>query len=228
MRPNAELFKTPMDVLRMAHAQSKLYDIEVMTWFESMKTFVQLQEYGLLEPDCKVFINSIANQLLQPDMIRLFDLSFKPYLKEIVCEFTEEERYNLQLTQQKTQLMRHWGAMVAIDDYGCGYNGEAILLDVQPDIVKIDISIMRNIHQDPDRQGLVRNLVKYAHERNILVLGEGVECKEEMQACVELGIDLLQGFYVAVPTFDGVGPTDAVRAEIAQAYEAVQARTDNK
>ena len=228
LRPNAELFKTPLDVLRMAHAQSKLYDIEVMTWFESMKTFVQLQEYGLLEPGCKVFINSIANQLLQPDMIRLFDMSFKPHLKEIVCEFTEEERYNLQLTQQKTQLMRHWGAMVAIDDYGCGYNGEAILLDVQPDIVKIDINIMRNIHQDPDRQGLVRNLVKYAHERNILVLGEGVECKEEMQASVELGIDLLQGFYVAVPTFDGAGPTDAVRAEIAQAYETVQARTDKE
>ncbi|MEG0963333.1 MAG: diguanylate cyclase, partial [Lachnospiraceae bacterium] len=142
MRSQVELFQSPFDILRMAHSQSRLYDLEVMTWFEAMHSFSQLFELGKLESNCKIFINSIANQIMQPKMLELFRSTYQGYLNRLVCEFTEEEQDNGRITTQKVNTMRKWNAMVAIDDYGCGYNNEAVLLKVQPNIVKIDMNIV--------------------------------------------------------------------------------------
>ena len=219
MRSEVELFKSPADILKMAHSQSKLYDLEVMTWFEAMKTFVNLKEYGMLSNESKVFINSVSNQLMQPDMIRLFEKTYSPYLQYIVCELTEEDQRDSSITHDKTELFRNWNSMIAIDDYGCGYNSEAILLETSPDIVKIDISIVHGVDSDEDRRQLVKNLISYAKERNIMVLGEGVETKEEAEVLISLGVDLLQGFYLARPSYDGALPSEELLEEIRSIYK---------
>lgn len=213
MRSEMSSFQSPIDILRMAHAQSRLYDIEVLTWFESLRTFAQLTEYGMLKKGSRVFINSIANQLLREDMQKLLEESYASYLPYVVCEFTEEENSSVQLSGEKLSLMRKWNAQVALDDYGCGYNSETILLEIHPDIVKIDIGIVRGIDEDQNRQRLVKNLVLYAHERGMKILGEGVETQQEFETLIHLGIDLAQGYYIAKPSFEGTAPSDAVCRE---------------
>lgn len=218
MRSRMKSFQSPMDILRMAHAQSRLYDIEVMTWFESLKTFAQLTEYGILQKGSRVFINSIASQMLREDMQQLLEQSYADYLSYVVCEFTEEEQSSAHITKDKLALMHRWKAQIALDDYGCGYNSEATLLEIQPDIVKIDIAIVRGIDTDEDRQHLVENLVVYAHKRNMQVLGEGVETAQELETLIYLGIDLVQGYYIAKPSFEGIRPSDAVCQEAVSCY----------
>lgn len=222
MRSDMDSFQTPADILRMARAQSRLYDIEVMTWFEALRAFAQLTEYGFLEKEKKVFINSVASQLLKRDMQEMLELKYGDYLPYVVCEFTEEEQGNSQITGDKLELMHRWKAQIAVDDYGCGYNSETILLAINPDIVKIDMEIVRGIDRDENRQQLVKNLVLYAKNRNIQVLGEGVETFEELQTLIELGVTLVQGYYIARPSFEGVPPTDKVRQEAAELWRQAQ------
>ncbi len=202
MRSKLELFKSPMDILKIAHSQSKLYDIEVITWFEAMKAFVSRIEEGLCDRDSKVFINSIANQIMNQESLELFCNLYSEYLSNIVCEVTESEQENEYITREKVNLVRSWGGLVALDDYGCGYNSESALLRIAPNIVKIDMGIVRGIDRDDKRRRLVANLSLYTRERGILLLAEGVETKEEYETLVSLGVELLQGYYIAKPSYE--------------------------
>lgn len=219
MRSKLELFKSPMDVLRIAHSQSKLYEIEVITWFESMRAYAAKVEEGICDKKSKVFINSIANQIMSKEDIRLFCHTYKEYLPNIVCEVTEEEQENERITKEKVNLMGEWGALVAIDDYGCGYNSESTLLRISPNIVKIDMNIVRGIDKDDNRKRLVANLVLYAKERGIIVLGEGIETREELNTLAFLGVELLQGYYIAEPSYEAKAPVLEVYNNLENAGE---------
>ena len=87
----------------------------------------------------------------------------------------------------------------ALDDYGSGYSNEKSLLDLAPKYIKVDLSIIRDIDTDPDKQQIVENIVAYAHKRDMKIVAEGLETPEEIQKVLELEVDLLQGFYLARP-----------------------------
>ena len=63
----------------------------------------------------------------------------------------------------------------------------------------MDISIIRNIDADPDKQQIVSNIAAYAHERGMSIVAEGLETAGEVRKALELGVDLLQGYYLARP-----------------------------
>ena len=119
----------------------------------------------------------------------------------MVIEITENEETSAELTERKKAAAAAWGAQIALDDFGTGFNSERILVDIAPDIVKVDISIVREINLNPNRQALLRNLIGYARERGIMVLAEGVETREELETLIAMGVDYLQGFYLARPDF---------------------------
>ncbi|MBP3544340.1 MAG: EAL domain-containing protein, partial [Lachnospiraceae bacterium] len=86
---------------------------------------------------------------------------------------------------------------------------------ISPDFIKVDIAIIRNIHQDEDKQQLVKNIVEYAHKRGMLIIAEGLEYPEEVEKSLDLGVDLLQGYFLAKP--------GAVPPEISEtAYTLIQ------
>ena len=71
-----------------------------------------------------------------------------------------------------------------------------------PNIVKIDMSIVRDIHKNVDKQNILENLVSYAKKREIIVLAEGVEFIEEIETLLHFGVELFQGYFFAKPSFD--------------------------
>ena len=79
------------------------------------------------------------------------------------------------------------------------YSGEKNLLELSPKYIKIDLSIIRGIDTDPDKQQIVANIVAYAHPRKMLIIAEGLETPEEIHKVLELDVDLLQGFCLARP-----------------------------
>ena len=200
MRSRLDSIPTVYEILSLAKQESKLYEIERLTWFKSMESFVDLVQSKAVKRGTRVFINSIPNQDLDEKDVERFELQYGEYLDLIVQEITEEERGNRMMQAKKEERMHRWGGGIAIDDYGSGYNSEHLLLSVTAQYLKIDMKIIRDIHLDRNKQQIVKNIIYYAHERDIRIIAEGVEAYEEMQTVVKLGADYIQGYYFAKPS----------------------------
>lgn len=92
----------------------------------------------------------------------------------------------------------------AIDDFGAGYAGLNLLADWQPDVIKLDMSLTRNIHNDRVRRALVFGIIAVCKELSIKIIAEGIESKEECKTLYNHGIYLFQGFYFARPGFESL------------------------
>lgn len=208
MRSDMEEFKSVTDILEIAKYEGKLNQIEEMTWFEAMRAFVEHLKAGRIGEETYIFLNSIPNQYLSVQAERVFVNEYREYLGRIVVELTEEERIDKEVWDKKRTHHRELGGKIALDDYGTGYNSEKMLITVSPDFIKVDIAIVNNIHQSSDKRAIVEYIVNYAHERGKYIIAEGVETAEETAEVIRLGVDYLQGFYMAKPTFnpEGVRP----------------------
>ena len=216
MRAAAPEFKNTEHLLRLASSQSKLYEIERLTWFKSLETCENLLANGSLGGDEKIFVNSISTQILREEHLTQLEERYKDILKNVVIEFTESEKISDEYCKIKSKLARRWGALTAIDDFGSGYSNEATLIFLSPDFVKIDISIIRHIDTDSNRQALFKSIVSYTSARGIKILAEGVETKEEMETAVRLGAHYLQGYYIAKPG-NNISP---IPQEVVQSIQA--------
>ncbi len=212
---------SPLDILKMAQIHSKLYHIERLSFFKGMQTFVEHIIFKTIPENSHVFLNSLANQTLSADDIEKFEISFAKYLDRIVIEITEGEQDSDEYSVRKTVRANKWSAGIAIDDYGTGYNSESTLIALHPDIVKVDMSILRGIDKDTNRQTMLESLISYAQRFDVAILAEGIETEQELETVISRGVDYIQGYYVAKPSFD---PAPIPRhisdkiAELAQKY----------
>ncbi|WP_268798962.1 S6 modification regulatory phosphodiesterase RimA [Pseudomonas huanghezhanensis] len=104
---------------------------------------------------------------------------------------------------------REFGFKTAIDDFGAGYSGLTLLADFQPDLLKLDMALIRDIHRDRVRQAIVRAVVTMCKELGVTVIAEGIEHPEERDFLADCGINLMQGYWFAKPAFKAlaqVGP----------------------
>lgn len=220
LRPQAENIKTPLELLSLARSQSKLAQIERLTFFCALKSF---SEQPMAATDCKLFINSIANQMMSEEDVTKLEQRYGSYLGRLVIELTEAERPEENYTKRKQGYLRMWNAELALDDFGVGHNGETALIDLLPQYIKLDISLVKNVHQDTDRQQILNSLINYSKQRKIKVIAEGVECREEMELLIHAGVDYLQGYYLAKPSPTPALVLEARRAEILEINSAAKA-----
>ena len=206
MRSKIKDFSSPIEILAVAAAQSLLPQIEKLTMTLIMQW---LKENAPRLGRSKLFVNSIPTSILSPEDRAALKTGFADLMPNVVFEITEGAVEDEGVLTQKTSFIRDdFGAMVALDDYGSGYSGEMRLLKLNPDIVKIDRSFISGLHLDRNRQTLLANLISFCGNRNIKVLAEGVETVEELETVLELGFDLVQGYFFAYPDFD-LKPIDA-------------------
>jgi EAL domain-containing protein (putative c-di-GMP-specific phosphodiesterase class I) len=104
---------------------------------------------------------------------------------------------------------RRFGFSTAIDDFGAGYAGLTLLSAFQPDIVKLDMELVRDIDTKPAKQAIVRGVLAICRELDVTVLAEGVETAAERDFLYTHGINLMQGFFFAKPAFRSLGTVDA-------------------
>lgn len=199
MRPLPQQLSSPMDVLELAKQQGVLHHVERLTWTCALETASRMVAEGKLDSSCKLFINSIANQILDPREEEMMVNRYRDLLGRVVLEVTESENNNQNYTTKKQKFIRSHGGVVAIDDYGTGYNSELILIQLPCEYVKLDISFVRDVDKDIDKQTIVRNLMSYARRKNISVLCEGVESEEELAQLISYDVDYIQGYYVGRP-----------------------------
>ncbi|MEQ4518028.1 EAL domain-containing protein [Pseudarthrobacter sp. B907] len=121
----------------------------------------------------------------------------------IMFEFTENEEVSdtSHLTNIITEYRKH-GFTTAIDDFGAGHAGLGLLVDFQPDLIKIDMKLIRGIDASPSRQAVVAGIIGIARELGITVLAEGIETEAEYLVLKDAGIRLFQGYWFAKPAFE--------------------------
>ena len=131
-------------------------------------------------------------------------------LHHIIFEVTEAEptRDPAHLAAIFAEYKRH-GMLTAIDDFGAGHSGLNLLAQFQPDIIKIDMALTRNIHEDRVRRVITRSITTMCAELGISVIAEGVESAEEVLCLRELGIRLFQGYYFARPALEALPAVNA-------------------
>lgn len=198
MRVNLPTLSSPDTVLKMARSEGRLHDIERITIFNASQAYLTLLREGLVRSSDLLFLNSIASQHMTEAENREYARRFSMLQNNIVVEITEEEALDKQSLEIKRNTPGFTG-MFALDDYGSGYSNELSLLELSPRFIKIDLSIVRNIHSNPDKQQIVSNIVSYAHQRNMRIIAEGLETSAEVHKVLELGVDYLQGYFLARP-----------------------------
>lgn len=127
-------------------------------------------------------------------------------IEQIIFEVTEGEQVsNRPHLVNIFREYRRFGFHTAIDDFGAGYAGLNLLAEFQPDIIKIDMELVRGIDQHEPRQVIVGAIVSICRSLDIKVLAEGIETAEERDCLRAAGIDLMQGYLFCKPAFQALG-----------------------
>ena len=176
-----------------------------------VKAIKGASELGITVP---VSINFLPNAIYKPELcIRTTLEAARAHgfpVEDIIFEVTEGER--IEDGPWFAEILREYrrlGFRTAIDDFGAGYAGMKLLADFQPDIVKIDMDIVRHVDTNRARQAIVRNLVRLCEEMGIEVVAEGIETTSERDFLRDAGIRLMQGYLFARPAFRAIAQVDS-------------------
>ena len=122
-----------------------------------------------------------------------------PYAERVVLEITERTGLDPAAGPTRVAMLRKLGYRIAVDDLGAGYAALGALASLEPEIVKLDMSLVRGLHEHPTKRRVVAAIALLCRELGSRVVAEGVETREELEACIESGIDLIQGYLLAKP-----------------------------
>ena len=120
-------------------------------------------------------------------------------INRIIFEFTEVERLDTDHILNILRSYRAMGFKTAIDDFGAGYAGLGLLSKFQPDIVKLDMDLIRGIDTSTVKQTIVGSTLRMLRDLGVIPLCEGVETVGEYDVLRDLGVDLMQGYLLAKP-----------------------------
>ncbi len=149
--------------------------------------------------DAVLFVNLHTRDLLDP-MLLSPDAPLTKIARRVVLEITERASLDqVKDTKGIVARLRELGYRIAIDDLGAGYAGLTSFATLEPEIVKLDMTLIRDVHASATKQKLVRSMTQLCKDMGMLVVAEGIETEAERDAVVELGCDLLQGYRFAKP-----------------------------
>lgn len=158
----------------------------------------------------RLSINFLPNAVYQPEAcIQTTFQAARKYqfpIERIIFEVTEGEQViNRPHLVNIFREYRRFGFSTAIDDFGAGYAGLGLLSEYQPDIIKIDMELVRGIDSSKPKQAIVKGIAAICRDLDVQVLAEGIETMPERDFLQSLGIDLMQGYLFCKPAFQAIG-----------------------
>lgn len=196
MRTDRSIAMRPLEVLSYATQLKRLYDVERLTIRNTLDAITKNQE---ALHNRKLFVNSIPAHMLSDSDWNELELQYGELMEKMVIELTEQSEPSPEMLEVVHKRLGRNHMQLAIDDYGTGYSNTSNLVKYKPDVVKIDRALIEDINLKPKMQRLVGGLIEFMHENGYLALAEGVETFDEVKTMIQLGADLLQGFYVSRP-----------------------------
>lgn len=150
-------------------------------------------------PDVDLFINLHARDVFDPTLLDpQGDLA--PHASRIVLEITERASLaDMRDLRPRVAALRELGFRIAIDDLGAGYAGLSSFISLEPELVKIDMSLIRGVDQNPTKRRLIRMIASTCRDMGIGVIAEGIETLAELETVIDLGCGMVQGYFLARP-----------------------------
>lgn len=179
-------------------------ETELIFELDSLCRRKALQNAMGLDKGLKLFVNCLPSAVHDPDFR---EVEFRALLKRLkirpenlVFEVTEREAVeNYNLFKEAVSYYSEMGFAIAVDDTGAGYSSLETVVELKPDFVKLDISIIRGIDKNFLKQELIKAISGLANKMGSLVIAEGIETEEELEILKRLGIRYGQGFLFARP-----------------------------
>ncbi len=216
MRTDSSIGMNPLQVLDTAREYGKLYEVEKATMFNVMERYSTEEESfnGRI-----VFINTIPGFFLNDYDRSVLCKKYGNIMDKFVFELTEQDT----VSDDELDIIRSMSGQedvnqIAVDDYGTGHSNIVNLMRYAPQIIKIDRFLITDIHKDRNKQMFVKSTIDFARLNGIKVLAEGVETSNELRTVIDLGVDLIQGYYTARPVPQPIAEIpDDIRQEIIEA-----------
>ncbi|MHB1653314.1 MAG: EAL domain-containing protein [Desulfitobacteriaceae bacterium] len=162
---------------------------------------------AVLNPGELLFLNINPQVLSDPDFASgqtqklLLQEGLSP--SKVVLEITERSAIaDFETFRQALAHYRNQGYLIALDDVGAGYSSLQSIAELHPEFLKIDRSLISGVNADPIKWAMLETFVTFSKRIGCRVLAEGVETEEEMRTVVQLGVDYVQGYYVAKPALE--------------------------
>jgi len=197
--PKDSSFRSPVVLFETAEQLGRLFALEKLCRESA------LENIGELKDNQKLFLNIHPKTMADPEFTPgktlqlLENAGLSP--ENIVFEITE--RHSVQEFELFYKTLGHYrsqGFKIAIDDAGAGYSGLTTIAELQPEYIKLDKSLIDDIHKDPVKRALVETTVNFADKIGSQIIGEGIETKEQAICLKDIGVHCGQGFFIARPT----------------------------
>jgi len=183
----------PGAVLDAAERLGRVHELGRVIRARAVRPDLPLPDRALL------FLNLHPTDLLDDELFQPKGL-LASTAKRIVLEITERSALDhIRDVRSRIAALRELGFRIALDDLGAGYAGLTSFTLLEPDVVKLDIGLVRDIHREPKKKTLVRTMITMCKELGIIVTAEGIEVPEERDELARAGCDLMQGYLFAKP-----------------------------
>lgn len=201
----------PPQLFGWARETGRLLELDRACQASAMRNFATLP---VRDPELLVFINIEASLLDEHGSLSLLDAVHAAGLKpsNVVIEVNETQVQDVSRLEAFVQRHREHGFLIAMDDLGSGHSGLQRWPVLKPDIIKLDRSLVDGLADNFYAQELVRSMIALGRQTGALILAEGVETQADVTACLDLGVDLFQGFFFARPAPAGAPNLDQALA----------------
>lgn len=199
--PNEESFKNIEDLFELAKQENRLWELERLC---QMKTLRASKSFLVPPFNKKLFMNVSSHVLkkksFHTEMTEFFLREFRISPHNIIFEVTEQNMIDdLQGFQTTLSQYNSESFNLAIDDAGVEYSGLNAITDFNPNYIKINMKLIRNIHKNYLQSAIVKGMVEFSKVANVSLIAEGVESYEELETITRMGVQYAQGYYIQKP-----------------------------
>ena len=200
--PDSTCFSNIADLFPFAEKIGQLYPIETLCRRQAITSYSKVAQNKEM-----LFLNIDPQVLIDPEFASghtrklLSERGLTP--SDVVLEITERSSIeDFSTFRDALDHYRNQGYLIALDDVGAGYSSLQSVAELHPDFLKIDRSLIQDVNADPIKWALLETFVTFSKRIGCRIIAEGVETEAEMRTVVQLGVDYVQGFFVARPTFE--------------------------
>jgi len=193
----------PATLFRMAAEEGLTLPLERLCRETAIRSFAQLERHEDLILFLNVETSTMGDDIDAADDILQSAARASLGPRNIAIEILESAFENAELLAEQLGKFRDHGFLLVLDDIGAGYSNLDRIALIKPDILKLDRNLIRGIDKDYHRQETFKSLVQLARRIGALVVAEGVETQQQALIALELGADLLQGFFLGKPANTG-------------------------
>jgi EAL domain-containing protein (putative c-di-GMP-specific phosphodiesterase class I) len=193
VRSEEPTMRGPGDLFAAAERLGRLHDLGRVIRARVAETIREVP----FEP--LVFVN-VHTDDLQDATLFSPDSPLAPFASRVVLEITERAALDqVKDLMARMEQLRNMGYRIAVDDLGAGYAGLTSFAQLEPEVVKVDMSLVRGVDASPTKQKLLGSIIGLCHDLDIQIIAEGIETEAERDTVVRLGGDLCQGYLFARP-----------------------------